>query len=229
MKVLLLVDVQNDFCPGGSLPVAGGDEIVAVVNKLMREGDYDLVVASLDWHPRDHISFISQHPGAELFQVVSTAHGEQRVWPEHCIQESFGAQLHGDLEVERVHHLVQKGMNSRIDSYSAFFDNGKSAETPLRGILTEAAHARGETLSEVELTVAGLALDVCVAATVRDAVSLKIPTTVVLDGCRAVNTNVESELSLLREFTSMGVKVVLSKDLLPQRARDVERSYQIQP
>jgi nicotinamidase/pyrazinamidase len=229
MKVLLLVDLQNDFCGAGSLPVIGGDEVIPVANRLMLEGNYDLVVASLDWHPPGHVSFVTRHPGAELFQNVSTPLGEQRVYPEHCVQETYGAQLHPSLDASRIQYLIKKGMNLDVDSYSAFFDNLKLAETELNALIQEECKFRGESTEDVEITVCGLALDICVAATVRDSIGLGYTTEVVLDACRSVDTSLAAEVSLLREFSDLGVKVSLSREILHEQKRERAADYTIQP
>jgi nicotinamidase/pyrazinamidase len=219
MKVLLLVDIQNDFCPGGALAVAEGDQVVAVANALLRSGQYDLAIATADWHPANHVSFADNHEGRSIFEQIELSSGPQKLWPRHCVQGTPGAEFHPDLQVDRLHYVVQKGTDPGIDSYSGFFDNGQQKETPLRGILEQEAAKRGLGLADIELTVCGLALDYCVAATVRDAVRLGIQTELVVDGCRSVNLNPGDDLKTLRELGEIGVSIEESRSLLPEVAR----------
>ena len=159
---LLLVDIQNDFMPGGALAVADGDAIIAPVNALM--DDYPLIVATQDWHPAGHESFASAHPGKQPFDNI-TLHGlAQTLWPEHCIAGSDGAALHPALDTRRIAAIFRKGIHPDIDSYSAFFDNLRRRQTGLDGYL------RG--LGIGRLTIAGLAADYCVYYTIKDALSL---------------------------------------------------------
>jgi nicotinamidase/pyrazinamidase len=216
MNVLLLVDIQNDFCPGGALGVPEGDQIVPVVNALLRSGQYDLAIATKDWHPADHVSFADNHAGRSIFEQIQLASGPQTLWPRHCVQGTHGAELHGDLAADRLDYIVEKGTDAEVDSYSGFFDNGQQRETRLRCILEQEAAKRGLRLSEVELTVCGLALDYCVAATVRDALRLGIETEVVVDGTRSVNLQAGDDIRTLRELGDMGAVLSDSKILLPQ-------------
>ena len=219
MKVLLLVDIQNDFCPGGALAVPQGDEIVAVANDLMQNGDFDLVVASKDWHPANHVSFAENHPGKEVFQQVDLAYEghsaiPQTLWPTHCVEHSEGAELHPNLNADKIDLIVPKGTNPEVDSYSAFFDNERMQETGLRQALQEYAAKRGETLQEIELVVCGLALDYCVAASARDARFLNIETSLAVDGCRAVNLIPSDDVNTLRDLQQAGVKLTESREIL---------------
>ena len=224
MKVLVLVDIQNDFCPGGALAVPEGNQVVLLANRLMRSGAFDLVVATKDWHPADHISFADNHEGREVFQQIELPSGAQTLWPRHCVQGTVGAELHPELETAAIDYIVTKGTSPSIDSYSGFFDNGHQQETNLREVITREATHRGIPLMEVELSVCGLALDYCVAATARDAASLGFKTEVILDACRAVNISPGDDLRTLRELTGLGVGVVSSVGLEPERtpSRPVE-------
>ena len=233
MKVLLLVDIQRDFCPGGSLAVPDGHLIVPVVNALLRSGQFDLVIATKDWHPHGHVSFATTH-GARVFQELIVSGFGQMMWPDHCVQDTPGAELHPDLDLTRIHRIVQKGTHPAIDSYSAFFDNRRLNETRLRQMLLAEAAARGERLEDVELFVTGLATDVCVRDTVKDARSLNLPVTLVLDGCRALSP--EGELATIRELADLNVSIVESRELLvgsrgplilPPSGRDSGRSIQL--
>lgn len=223
MRVLLIVDPQNDFCPGGSLAVKDGDQIIPTVNALMRSGEYDRIVVSQDFHPKGHVSFVDNHPGGELFSIVQTAKGEQILWPRHCEQGTHGASFHPDLDMSRVDHIVQKGMSVDVDSYSAFFDNAKLNDTGLKSYLEGEAIKRGETIEQIEVDVCGLALDYCVKATARDAAQLGMKTSVIIDACRAVDQSLKNELTLLREeFPANNIRPIDSSEILPQPLRERE-------
>jgi len=230
MKVLLLVDIQNDFCPGGALAVPEGDQIVPVANALLRSGQYALAIATKDWHPADHISFAENHEGRSVFEQIELSFGSQTLWPRHCVQGTDGAELHAELAADRLNYIVEKGTDPQIDSYSGFFDNGARKETELRCILEQEAAQRGLSLKDIELTVCGLALDYCVAATVRDALRLGIQTEVVVDGTRSVNLKPGDDLKTLRELGALGAVLSESKTLLPTLVdREVRREVQLIP
>ena len=214
MRVLLLVDVQNDFCPGGSLAVADGDQVVAVLNRMMREGDYDLIVATKDWHPRNHGSFAINHPGARDYDLGKLGDLPQVYWPAHGVQATPGAEFHRDLDVERINKIIYKGTNPNFDSYSGFADNGKVQETELREYLQEQAKLRGLTLGDIDLDVGGLATEYCVKYTALDARELGIRTRVIVDACRAVNLEPGDDVKALREMQEAGVQLVQSRDRL---------------
>ncbi len=212
MKVLLLVDVQQDFCSGGSLAVEQADQIVPVINRLMAEGGYDLIIASKDWHPLHHVSFAAEHPGAKIFQKVRLADGSiQKLWPVHCVAHTAGAELHPDLDYARIHRYIHKGCDAGIDSYSAFFDNKHLHQTDLHETLLAAALGRGESLDDMELHVAGLALDVCVAHTILDARALGYRTSLILDATRAVSQDPAKERKLLRKLHAAQVEIIQSR------------------
>lgn len=227
MKVLVLVDIQNDFCPGGALAVPEGDLVVPVANKLISSGAFDLIVATKDWHPANHVSFAANHEGRNVFEQIALASGPQTLWPTHCVEGTPGAELHAELLQGRIDHIVHKGTDPEIDSYSGFFDNNHMKETPLQGLLLKEAAARGVARDDISVTVCGLALDYCVAATARDAATLGLKTEVVLDGCRAVNITPGDDLRALRELASVGVGVVSSSALVPERTR--ARGLELQP
>lgn len=174
---LIVIDLQNDFCPGGALAVAGGDEIVAPVNAMM--GDFDAVVLTQDWHPADHSSFADNHPGAAPFSLIQMQYGPQVLWPRHCVQGSAGAAFHADLAVDRADLILRKGFRSAIDSYSAFFENDHETPTGLSGYLRE----RGITA----LTFVGLAHDFCVAWSAIDAARLGFDVRVIEAATRAID------------------------------------------
>ncbi len=163
MKALIIIDVQNDFMPTGSLPVAEGDKIIPFINKEMYAG-YDLVVATQDWHPQNHQSFASNHSGKNPFEIIDLHGVEQVLWTDHCVQGTYGAELHKDLDLRPIAAIFRKGMNPQVDSYSAFFDNNKRSNTGLHGFLQDK--------NITELTFCGLAGDFCVAYSVNDALSL---------------------------------------------------------
>jgi len=175
MRALVLVDLQYDFMPGGALAVPHGDETVPVAQRLMP--GFELVVATQDWHPRDHKSFAVNNPGAKLGEIREVNGLLQVMWPEHCVQGTRGAELHDDLD--GITQVFQKGTNPELDSYSGFFDNGHMKATGLEAWLRE----HGVT----ELTVLGLATDYCVKFTVLDALKLGFAVTVITEGCRAVD------------------------------------------
>jgi nicotinamidase/pyrazinamidase len=194
---LVLVDLQYDFCPGGALAVARGDETIAVANAAMAAAD--IVVATQDWHPRDHGSFAEFHPGRKPFELGELGGLPQVLWPVHCVQGTRGAELHDDLDRARIAHVSQKGADASIDSYSGFFDNGKRRATDLHAWL----QAHGVTA----LTVLGLATDVCVKHTCLDARGLGYPVTLLAAGCRAVNLEPQDGAKAIEEMRAAGVAI----------------------
>lgn len=176
-KALIVIDVQNDFCPGGLLAVEGGDQIVPVVNRLS-EG-FDHVILTQDWHPAGHSSFASSHAGKAPFDTVEMPYGAQTLWPDHCVQGTAGAQFHAELQWTKAELVIRKGFRPSIDSYSAFFENDHVTPTGLAGYLRE----RG--ISDV--TLVGLATDFCVAYSAIDAVRSGFSATIRLDACRAID------------------------------------------
>ncbi|WP_043613202.1 bifunctional nicotinamidase/pyrazinamidase [Ensifer sp. ZNC0028] len=178
-KALIVVDVQNDFCPGGALGVAGGDEIVPMINGLIDR--FEHVVLTQDWHPAGHSSFASSHPGKNPFEMIGMPYGAQTLWPDHCVQGSAGAEFHPALEWTRAELLIRKGFRPQIDSYSAFFENDRRTPTGLSGYLRD----RGIK----KVTLCGLATDFCVAFSALDAVTQGFSTSVVLDACRGIDLN----------------------------------------
>ena len=173
---LLIIDVQNDFCPGGSLAVTDGDQIVSRINDIMN--DFDYVILTQDWHPTNHSSFASNQ-NADPFSVIDMPYGPQVLWPDHCIQGSFGSAFHKDLNTTRADLIIRKGQNPGVDSYSAFFENDHTTATGLYGYLTE------RSVSKV--TLVGLATDYCVNFSAQDAVKLGYKTNVRIDLCRAID------------------------------------------
>lgn len=178
-EALIVIDIQNDFCPGGALAVAGGDAIIPQVNALMAE--FACVVLTQDWHPADHSSFAANHSGAEAFSLIQMPYGPQVLWPVHCVQGSSGAEFHADLQTNPAQLIVRKGFRTGIDSYSAFFENDHSTPTGLEGYL----RARGVKV----LTLVGLATDFCVAYSALDAGRLGFSVTLLESACRAIDLN----------------------------------------
>jgi nicotinamidase/pyrazinamidase len=175
--LLLVIDVQNDFCPGGALAVADGDAVVPVINRLAAR--FDHVVLTQDWHPAGHNSFATSHPGAAPFSSVTMPYGSQTLWPDHCIQGTSGAAFHPDLVTDKAELVIRKGFRSPIDSYSAFFENDRTTPTGLAGYLRERGLKR--------VVMAGLAIDYCVNFSALDARRLGFETVVVMAGCRAID------------------------------------------
>ncbi|MCW1930846.1 bifunctional nicotinamidase/pyrazinamidase [Pararhodobacter zhoushanensis] len=174
---LIAIDVQNDFCPGGALAVANGEDVVAPINTLL--DDFAVRVLTQDWHPADHSSFAATHPGAAPYSMTRMPYGPQVLWPTHCVQGSAGAAFHPGLHTDRADLVIRKGFRPAIDSYSAFFENDKVTPTGLDGYL----RSRGVTT----LTLAGLATDFCVAYSALDAARLGYAVTVRLDACRGID------------------------------------------
>ena len=176
MRALIVVDVQNDFCPGGALAVTGGDEIVAPINNRM--ADFDAVILTQDWHPAGHSSFASSHKAAE-FSTTEMPYGSQVLWPYHCVQGSIGAAFHKDLDIDRADLILRKGYRPGIDSYSAFFENDRRTATGLEGYL--------KTRGVFDVTFVGLATDYCVAYSALDAARLGFAVSVDTALCCAID------------------------------------------
>ncbi|TFL18832.1 bifunctional nicotinamidase/pyrazinamidase [Jannaschia formosa] len=174
---LLVIDVQNGFCPGGNLAVAGGGEIVLGINALM--ADYPHVILTQDWHPAGHSSFASAHEGRQPFEIVEMPYGPQVLWPDHCVQGTGDAAFHPGLDTDRARAVIRKGMNPAIDSYSAFFENDRTTPTGLEGLL--------RTLGVTDVTLVGLATDFCVTYSALDAARLGFRATVREDLTRAID------------------------------------------
>ena len=206
MKALLLIDIQNGFCPGGNLPVPEGNLTVPVANELIDSGRYDLIVASQDWHPAGHGSFASAHPGKKPFEIGMLSGKPQMMWPDHCVQNSKDAEFHPDLHINAVDFIQQKGQNPAVDSYSAFRDNDQAALTGL------AAYLRNKGVTELDLC--GLATDYCVKFSALDAVEMLPGVTVrfIEDASRGIDP--AGVKSAIDEMRARGVAVISSKDAL---------------
>ena len=194
---LIVIDVQNDFCPGGALAVVGGADIVPGINAAMAQAD--CVVLTQDWHPANHLSFASQHAGRAAFDVVEMAYGPQVLWPDHCVQGSHGAGFHPGLNVAAAHLILRKGHRRAIDSYSAFFENDKTTSTGLFGYLQQ--------LGITQITLAGLATDFCVAYSACDAARLGLGVRLRTDLCRAIDLDGSLQRAQA-EMAALGVQLV---------------------
>jgi nicotinamidase/pyrazinamidase len=196
-RLLLVVDVQNDFCPGGALAVREGDQVVPLVNALTRR--FRRVAVTQDWHPAGHASFASSHPGRKPFQTIRLGDIEQTLWPEHCVAGSPGAQLHPLLDTRGVHLILRKGSRPDLDSYSAFFENDRKTPTGLAGYLT------GLGVRHVYL--AGIATDYCVYYSSMDALALGFAVHVIEDACRGIDVPAGSLQERLEEMRAAGARL----------------------
>ncbi len=195
--------MQNDFCLGGALAVSRGDEVVRLANRLMPR--FDLVIATQEFHPRDHGSFAANHPGRRPFEMSELAGMPQVLWPIHCVQGTWGAALHPGLDVTRIDHVFPKGVDRMVDSYSGFFDNGHRRATGLGDYL------RAKQVDE--LVVMGLISDYCVRSTVLDALAFGLRVTVVEDGCRPVELQIGDGARAMRDMRQAGARVIHSGEL----------------
>lgn len=204
MKTLLLIDIQNDFLPGGSLAIPQGDKIIPIVNELMPH--YELIVASQDWHPENHGSFAANHSGSQVGEMISVSGHDQILWPVHCVEGSEGASFSKHLATGRIDHIIRKGEDPLVDSYSAFFDNGHRNATGMTSLL----NSKGVT----ELHIAGLATDYCVKFTALDALDEGFTVCLIEDACRGVNVQEGDVNQALELLEAKGVKLVHSAELL---------------
>jgi nicotinamidase/pyrazinamidase len=204
MKTFILVDIQNDFLPGGALAVPDGDKIIPLINRL--QAAFPLVVATQDWHPANHGSFAANHPGKKMFEQISLNGLSQTLWPVHCVQETPGAELAPALQRERIAKIFPKGTDAGIDSYSGFFDNGHRRGTGLG----EWLRANGVT----EVFVCGLATDYCVKFTALDAAQLGFKTFFIADASRGVNVQPDDVNRAMAAMNDAGVTTVQSSDFL---------------
>jgi len=201
MKTLIIVDPQNDFMPGGSLAVPQGDEIVPIINKFQKE--FELVVATQDWHPKAHASFASTHQGKNEFETITLNGLDQIMWPDHCVQNTAGAAFHKDLDTAKIEAIFRKGTNKEIDSYSGFYDNGHKKSTGLKGYLKEK--------KATHLYFCGLAAEICVYFSAKDALKEGFNVSIIEDATRALN---EKEFKKLKtELKEMGGEIISSKTI----------------
>ena len=198
-EVLLVVDIQNDFCSGGGLSVPAGDEVVPAVNRLA--GRFRHVVLTQDWHPRGHLSFASSHPGAKPYQTIEVAYGPQILWPDHCVQGTEGAEFRKDMQITHAELVLRKGYHREIDSYSAFYENDRKTHTGLAGYLRERGFDR--------VFLAGLAFDFCVRYSAEDAKREGFDVVVVEDACRGID--VDGSMAATRaRFSELGIACIAS-------------------
>jgi len=206
MRALILVDLQNDFCPGGALEVPLGDEVIPIANALMEEPFFDLVVATQDWHPANHKSFAANHPWRKPGQVIEVNGLEQILWPIHCVQESFGAEYHKKLDTDNIDHIFPKGTDPEIDSYSGFYDNGHRKSTGM-----------GEFLQKKgvkEVFIMGLATDYCVKYSVLDALEFGFKTYLLVDACRGIDLEKGDVEKAITEMEEKGALLTRSSEIL---------------
>jgi nicotinamidase/pyrazinamidase len=203
MNALIIVDLQNDFLPGGALPVPHGDEVIPLTNELQRR--FELVLATQDWHPPDHGSFAANHPGKKPGDRIPLDGIEQILWPVHCVQNTPGAEVAPSFDTSRIAHVFQKGVDPRIDSYSTFFDNAHRRSTGL------AAYLKERSIKDVYLL--GLALDYCIKYSALDARQLGLNTHVILDGCRGIGLDPGDIDRALGEMKQVGAILLQSSDL----------------
>lgn len=204
-KVLLLIDLQNDFCKGGSLAVKGGEDVIPLANRLMISDKF-YSIASQDHHPIDHKSFASNHKDKKPYDVIDLNGIQQTLWPEHCISGTKGADFHKNLLTGKLKAIFRKGLNKEVDSYSAFMDNDHKTTTGLAGYLKE--------LATEELYIMGLATDYCVKYSVLDALKLGFKTNLILDGCKAVNIKKGDDKKAIDETIKAGAVVIETGDSL---------------
>jgi nicotinamidase/pyrazinamidase len=192
--VLVVVDIQNDFCPGGALSIPRGDEVVPIINRLARS--FSHVVLTQDWHPPDHISFASNHPGKRPHEIIALAYGPQILWPDHCVRGTHGADFHADLHVPQAALVLRKGIHRDIDSYSTFYENDRTTPTGLVGYMRERGFVR--------VFLAGLAFDFCVRYSAEDAKRENFEVVVVEDACRGIDVDGSME-DARRSFAALGI------------------------
>lgn len=201
MKALLIVDIQNDFLEKGSLEVKGGNAIIPLINTIQNQ--FDVVIATQDWHPATHKSFATNHEGKQAFEVIDLNGLPQVLWPTHCVQGTFGAEFHTDLNTQNIQAIFRKGTDVEVDSYSGFYDNGKRNSTGLHGFLTE--------LQVTEVYVCGLAADYCVFYTAKDAESLGYKTFVIEDATKYIDAT--KYLKAKQEMLGLGVEFVNAENI----------------
>ena len=201
MNALIIVDVQNDFLPGGTLAVKNGDAIIPVINDL--QDDFDLVVATQDWHPADHRSFASSHPGKKIFEEIMLAGLPQVLWPDHCVQETGGAEFSSLLSAKKIEAIFRKGMDKNMDSYSGFFDNGKKKATGM------GAYLKGRSITTIYVT--GLAADYCVNFTASDGLELGFKSIIISDATLPIDE--KNYKNVIGEFIARGGSLISRAEL----------------
>ncbi|MEI8346742.1 MAG: bifunctional nicotinamidase/pyrazinamidase [Pseudomonadota bacterium] len=204
LSALIVVDIQNDFCPGGALEVSSSNNtFIEAINQSATH--FSHVILTQDWHPQDHFSFASNHPGKKSFETINADYGEQILWPDHCVMNTLGAEFNPRLHVPHSQLILRKGFHQKIDSYSAFFENDHKTRTGLDGYL--------KSLGLENVYLAGLATDFCVKYSAIDAINLGFQVFVLMDLCRGINLNNSAELAF-NEMTALGIQIVLSSEVL---------------
>jgi len=203
-KALLMTDLQNDFCQGGSLEVPDANTIIPIANQL--QGYFDVIIASQDWHPKGHVSFASSHPGKKVNDIIMLNDLEQILWPDHCVQGTKGADFHTDLDTTRIDKIVHKGTDKDIDSYSVFFDNARLRETDLNRYL--------QANKITTLYIFGLATDYCVKYSCCDAIELGFQTFLIEDACRGIELTMGDIVKAVDKMRLLGVKIIQSRDII---------------
>ena len=203
-RVLIVVDVQNDFCPGGALQIKDGDSIIPLINRIMER--FDLVVATQDWHPQDQVSFASNNFGKNIYDQIDISGIAQTLWPDHCIQGTKGAEFHDDLDLSKFSLILRKGMNPLVDSYSAFIENDRNTETGLAGYL--------KALKVREIFICGLATDYCVYYSAMDSLRYRFRCNVIIDATRGLDLPDRSIDAVVSEMKDKGISVISSDELL---------------
>lgn len=205
MKTLVIIDVQNDFIPGGSLAIDNGDRIIPVINQLQEK--FDLIIATQDWHPKDHMSFASNHSDKRPFEKAVVQGMEETLWPDHCVQGTQGAEFHPELHTNRIAAIFRKGMDPQVDSYSGFYDNHHKISTGLSGYLRE----KGVT----KLHFCGLAADICVYFTIKDAISEGFSAILIDDASQPLNS--DDYESIKKRLAAKGVKIKNSQEIIKKK------------
>ena len=203
---LIVVDVQNDFCEGGALEVKEGNKVIPVINQLVNSCKFDFIIATQDWHPRNHKSFASNHKHKKVYDLIKLKGIDQILWPDHCVQRTIGARFHKDLNLGNRYFVFKKGKNPDIDSYSGFFDNDHKNSTGLAEFL------RKKNIKTVYLS--GLAIDYCVKFTVLDAIKEGFNTSIIKNAVKGVNISKEDSKNALEEIKYAGAKIVVSQNIL---------------
>lgn len=203
-NALMVVDIQNDFCPGGALAIRDGDRVIPIINQI--QPVFDTIIATQDWHPPEHVSFAENHPGKKVYDVIDINGISQVLWPPHCVSGTTGADFHPGLETRRFKVILHKGTNPDLDSYSIFLENDKKTPTGMTGYL--------RSLEITRVFLSGLATDYCVFYSALDAVSFGFETSVVIDACRGVDVPSGNTEKAIRFMKRSGVKIISSQELV---------------
>ena len=202
-KALIVVDVQNDFCEGGALEVKNGNNVIPVINNLIRSSYFDLIIATQDWHPRNHKSFASNHKAKNIYDVIKLKGIAQVLWPDHCIQRTKGSRFHEDLDLGSKYKVFKKGKNPDIDSYSGFYDNDHKSSTGLSEYL--------KSQNVIDVYIVGLATDYCVKFTALDSAKEGFKTYVIKDAVKGVNVQKDDSKNAFNEMKQVGIRIITSK------------------